>query len=291
MSFLTTDPEALAYAAGQLQTLGTSLATENAGAAAPTTGILPAAADEVSALQAGIFATYGTLYQQIAAEAQAIHEQFVSILGLSAGSYAAAEASNASASGLSSALGAPVDIISQGITDISTLFGGPVYSVGGQPFSLSGNTANFISYETGNWASAMSCLIGLAGGGLVSAPAEDAVGDVAGAAAGLEGTTAIGEEAGAAALGGAPMLASLGQSTAVGGVSVPPSWAGSTTTVSNALQTGATTAGWTTAAPQAGEPVTALPGMPGAGTAARNSGLGAPRYGVKPIVMPKPVVT
>ncbi|MBY0441732.1 MAG: PE domain-containing protein [Mycobacteriaceae bacterium] len=291
MSFLTTNPEALAYAAGQLQTIGSSLATENAGAAAPTTGILPAAADEVSALQAGIFATYGTLYQQIAAEAQAIHEQFVATLGLSAGSYATAEASNASASGLSSALGAPVDIISQGITDISTLFGGPVYSVGGQPFSLSGNTANFISYETGNWASAMSCLIGLAGGGLMSAPAEDAVGDVAGAAAGLEGSTALTEEAGTAALGGAPMLASLGQSTSVGGVSVPPSWAGSVTTVSSTAQMGATTAGWTTAAPQTAEPVTALPGMPGAGTAARNSGFGAPRYGVKPIVMPKPVVT
>jgi PPE-SVP subfamily C-terminal region len=28
--------------------------------------------------------------------------------------------------------------------------------------------------------------------------------------------------------------------------------------------------------------------MPGAGAAARGSALGAPRYGVKPIVMPKP---
>ncbi|WP_438803490.1 PPE family protein, SVP subgroup, partial [Mycobacterium avium] len=32
-----------------------------------------------------------------------------------------------------------------------------------------------------------------------------------------------------------------------------------------------------------------VPGMPGVGTMARNSaGFGAPRYGVKPIVMPKP---
>ena len=47
------------------------------------------------------------------------------------------------------------------------------------------------------------------------------------------------------------------------------------------------TVGWTAAAPQAG-PGTIVPGMPGLGAAARNSaGFGAPRYGVKPIVMPK----
>ena len=44
----------------------------------------------------------------------------------------------------------------------------------------------------------------------------------------------------------------------------------------------------TGAAPQAGTG-TIIPGMPGMGAAARNSaGFGAPRYGVKPIVMPKP---
>nr|WP_019685030.1 PE/PPE C-terminal domain-containing protein [Mycobacterium avium] len=48
------------------------------------------------------------------------------------------------------------------------------------------------------------------------------------------------------------------------------------------------TVGWTAAAPQAGVG-TVVPGMPGVGTMARNSaGFGAPRYGVKPIVMPKP---
>jgi PPE-SVP subfamily C-terminal region len=46
--------------------------------------------------------------------------------------------------------------------------------------------------------------------------------------------------------------------------------------------------GWTAAAPQAGAG-TFIPGMPGMGAGARSStGFGAPRYGVKPIVMPKP---
>jgi PPE-SVP subfamily C-terminal region len=76
----------------------------------------------------------------------------------------------------------------------------------------------------------------------------------------------------------------------VGKLSVPPSWAGTVTTVSSTTPMGLQTAGWTAAAPQAG-PGTIIPGMPGVGAAARNSaGFGAPRYGVKPLVMPKPAV-
>ncbi|MGH3849334.1 MAG: PE family protein, partial [Pseudonocardiaceae bacterium] len=52
MSFVTTHPEALALAAGQLQGIGTAMAAQNAAAAAPTTGVVPAAADAVSAMQA-----------------------------------------------------------------------------------------------------------------------------------------------------------------------------------------------------------------------------------------------
>ena len=50
MSFVTTQPEALAAAAGSLQGIGSALSAQNAAAAAPTTGVVPAAADEVSAL-------------------------------------------------------------------------------------------------------------------------------------------------------------------------------------------------------------------------------------------------
>ena len=73
------------------------MAAGNAAAAAPTTGVVPAAADEVSALTAAHFAALGELYQGIGADAMAIHELFVSALGTSAGSYAAAEAANAAA--------------------------------------------------------------------------------------------------------------------------------------------------------------------------------------------------
>ena len=97
MSFVTTQPEMLASAAGDLQSIGSAVAAGNMAAAAPTTGVVPAAADEVSALTAAHFAAHAQLYQAIGAQAMAIHELFVSTLGTSAGSYAAAEAANAAA--------------------------------------------------------------------------------------------------------------------------------------------------------------------------------------------------
>ena len=84
MSFVTTQPEALAYAAGKLQTIGSGVAAESAAAAAPTTNVIPAAADEVSALQAAIFGAYGSLYQSVNAQAASVHELLVHTLGASA---------------------------------------------------------------------------------------------------------------------------------------------------------------------------------------------------------------
>ena len=97
MSFVTTQPGMLASAAGEQQSIGSAVAAGNMAAAAPTTGVVPAAADEVSALTAAQFAAHAQLYQAIGAQAAAIHELFVTTLGTSAGSYAAAEAANAAA--------------------------------------------------------------------------------------------------------------------------------------------------------------------------------------------------
>ena len=95
MSFVTTQPEALTAAAGTLSGIGSSLSAQNAAAAAPTTGVVPAAADSVSALTAAQFAAHAQMYQAVSAQAAEIHELFVSTLGVSSGSYAAAEAANA----------------------------------------------------------------------------------------------------------------------------------------------------------------------------------------------------
>ncbi|WP_084027649.1 PE family protein [Mycobacterium avium] len=97
MSFVTTQPEMLAVAAGNLAGIGSAMNAANAAAAAPTMGVVPAAADEVSALTAMQFAAHASLYQTVSAQAAAIHDQFVGAMGASAGSYAATEAANATA--------------------------------------------------------------------------------------------------------------------------------------------------------------------------------------------------
>ncbi|OSC39676.1 PE family protein [Mycobacterium decipiens] len=99
MSFVTTQPESLAAAAGTLQGIGSALTAQNAAAATPTTGVVPAAADEVSALTAAQFVAHAQIYQAVATQAAHIHEMFVSTLTMSSGSYAATEAANAAAAG------------------------------------------------------------------------------------------------------------------------------------------------------------------------------------------------
>jgi hypothetical protein len=95
MSFVTAHPELLTAAAGNLQGIGSALAAQNAAAAGPTIGVVPAAADEVSALTAALFAAHAQMYQAVSAQAAAIHELFTTTLNTSADSYAATEAANA----------------------------------------------------------------------------------------------------------------------------------------------------------------------------------------------------
>jgi len=99
MSFVTTQPEALAAAAGSLQGIGSTLSAQNAAAAAPTTGVVPAAADPVSALTAAQFAVHAQMYQAVSAQAAEIHELFVNTLGTSSVSYLVTEVANAAAAG------------------------------------------------------------------------------------------------------------------------------------------------------------------------------------------------
>src|ERR1700709_159923 len=99
MSCVSAQPDELTAAADNLQGIGSAMTAQNAAAAAPTTGVVPAAADEVAALMAAPFATHAEMYQVISAQAAAIHEMFVSTLGASAGSYGATEAANAAAAG------------------------------------------------------------------------------------------------------------------------------------------------------------------------------------------------
>src|SRR5271170_8394488 len=153
MSFVTTAPAAISAAATQLEGVGTSFATESAGAAGSTTAVAPAAADEVSILQAGVFSTYGQLYQTVSAQAQAIHQQFVSLLQSSSGSYQETESANqvgAAASSLANSVASPAAVPAQGgltgiINDLTSFLSGS---------ALSSNFSSVGLDEVGNFASA-----------------------------------------------------------------------------------------------------------------------------------------
>jgi hypothetical protein len=95
MSFVTTQPQMLTEVSSDLQAIGSALGGRNAATAHPTNGVVPAAADEVSALTAAQFTAHAQIYQAVSAQAGAVHDMFVTTLAASAGSYAATEAANA----------------------------------------------------------------------------------------------------------------------------------------------------------------------------------------------------
>jgi hypothetical protein len=301
MSFVTTAPAAITAAATQLEGVGTSFATESSAAAGSTTAISPAAADEVSILQSGAFSTYGQLYQTVSAQAQAIHEQFVNLLQSSSGSYQETEGANqvgAAASSLAnSGSSAAAQPAQGGITDSITsltsfLTGLPL--VNNSLFSTSFD-------EVGNFTSGYSDLIGMGGGGLLTALAgpSTASADLGGLGSGLVGDVgpagAIGGVGGAGGMGAAPVLAAAGSGSSIGPLSVPPSWAGGAAVPTASTPVTLASQSWTTAAPSTGGMGPGIAGMPAVANGGRGgSSFGAPRYGVKPKVMPtipKPTAT
>jgi hypothetical protein len=95
MSYAIAAPELMTSAATDLATIGSDLSAAHA-AATPTTGILAAAEDEVSAAIAAVFSAHGKGFQALGAHAAAFHNQFVEALNSAGSAYAAGEASNVS---------------------------------------------------------------------------------------------------------------------------------------------------------------------------------------------------
>ena len=308
MAYVNTAPAAIAAAASQLEGIGNSFAAESSAAAAPTTAVAPAGSDAVSALQAGVFSTYGQLYQTVSAEAQAIHQQFVNLLQSSSGSYRDTEAANqagAAASSLSNTASSAASA-AQSTTPITDLINSLTSFLsngfGVLPGGLNSNLIQVPLDEVGNFASSESDLIGMGGGGLMSALAGPSAmpmsADLGGLGSALAGdVTPAAAVGGAGGLGAAPVLAAAGTGSSIGPLSVPPSWAGGAGIPAASTPVTLASQNWTTAAPggmSTGSPGT-IAGMPAVANGGRGgSSFGAPRYGVKPKVMPtipKPTIT
>ncbi|MCV7257380.1 PPE family protein [Mycobacterium shimoidei] len=154
------------------------------------------------------------------------------------------------------------------------------------------NTINGMDV-TASWCTMMTiAAMATLGHFMAQAPAGITIGQVTPVGEGLGmGMTLVGATAPAGGLGGGSVLAGMGSASAVGGLSVPAGWSAATPAeVAPATLAGS---GWTAATEEAGA-VSTVPagvGMPvGAGAGRGGFGIGAPRYGFKPTVMPKQVV-
>jgi PE family len=170
MSYLAPAPELVASAATDLSHIGSVLTSAN-GAAAPTTGVLAAAADEVSTAVASLFSAQGQDFQAISARAAAFHSQFVAALTSGGLAYVATEAANAS----------PLQSVQQGglLSPINARF----VAASGRPLTGNGQPA---APGTGANGGAGGWLIGNGGAG----------------GSGVSSTTGAGGNGGAGGAGG-----------------------------------------------------------------------------------------
>lgn len=95
MSFVIAVPEMITDAARHFASVGSTVSAANAAAAAPTTGVLAAGADEVSAAIATMISQQASEFQALSAQAASFHAQLVQALNTGAGAYETTEAANA----------------------------------------------------------------------------------------------------------------------------------------------------------------------------------------------------
>ena len=93
MSFVIAAPDMVMSAATDLANIGSTISAAHAAAAAPTTGVLAAGADEVSAAIAALFSGHGQAFQALNSRAAAFHAQFVQNLTSGGAAYAGADVS------------------------------------------------------------------------------------------------------------------------------------------------------------------------------------------------------
>lgn len=95
MSYVFASPEWVAAAASDLASIGSTINAASSAAAMPTSAVMAAGADDVSAVIAALFGAHAQAYQALSAQAAMFHEQFVQLMSSGANLYAGAEAANA----------------------------------------------------------------------------------------------------------------------------------------------------------------------------------------------------
>ncbi len=168
MTSLIAQPQLLATAATEMAQINSAIGAAKAAAAGPTTGVVAAAQDEVSAATAKLFGGFAQDYQALLKQAASFHDQFAAALSSAGSTYAAAEATNASAisgavgrltSPIQSLLGAsafapgphPMAVVQPtlnnlGLGNLGFFMGGSGLPIPGQTYL--GEVANYVNYLT-----------------------------------------------------------------------------------------------------------------------------------------------
>ncbi len=153
MSFVIASPEQVQVAAEDLAGIRSSLVEAASTAAAPTTAVLPPAADEVSAAISAMFGDFGEKFQWASAQAQAFHAEFVRLINAGAAAYASTETANAEQV-VANAINAPAE----------ALLGSPLLADGVGAGAAQGVSAAGLLGLLGGGTSSGSLLGGLTGG-------------------------------------------------------------------------------------------------------------------------------
>jgi PE family len=221
-------PEYVAAAASDLANIGSSLSTANVAALVPTSGVLAAGADEVSAMIAALFSSHAQAYQALSAQAASFHAQFVQLMNTGASQYALAEAANASPL---------LETVGQGAagavnSSVQALTGSPLVG-GGASAAISGGSSGSSGVKVTPAASVPSGgVTALAGNGAASAPNFAATGGIGGSgfnggllpssAAAVANPIAAGNGAAAGTGGSGGLLSSDAVVDTDGGTASPP---------------------------------------------------------------------
>jgi hypothetical protein len=97
MAYVLTQPQVMATAAADVAAIGTTLNDATVAAAGRTTGVVAAAADEVSAAVATLFSAYAQGWQALIGRAAVFHSEFAQALAAAGNAYANAEAASLAA--------------------------------------------------------------------------------------------------------------------------------------------------------------------------------------------------
>ncbi|BBZ44830.1 PE family protein [Mycobacterium parmense] len=123
MAYVIADPDMMTAAATDLASIGANVNAAHMVAAARTTSVIPAAADEVSASIAHLFSQHAANYQALAGQAAAFNDQFVQ--HLTAGAFSYANIENAIAAALlpviDSAIATGLPLLDSGLNAVDQL--------------------------------------------------------------------------------------------------------------------------------------------------------------------------